>query len=102
MKHSTPIEIIERIIRNLPIRNVEYNFIDTKSGRLYFAIGLDARNAYQGVWAFTRGPGVARVIEYKPNQSQPLCIKQLVEDGCQMLVDMEARGLLGEGAFKHG
>jgi len=101
LKHgSTPIEKVERIIRNLPIRDTDYWYVDTKSGRLYFGLGIRLDDgAYHGVWAFLRGPGVARDLRFKPGQSSGSVVKALLEDGCGMLVDMEARGLLIDGAF---
>lgn len=97
-RRSAPLEIVERVIRNF-VQSPEFHFIDTKSGRLYFALGVDPLNQYHGVWAFTRGPGVARDLHFAPNQPKALVIKELVEDGCAMLVEMEAKGLLLDGAF---
>lgn len=101
-KKSTPLEIVERIIRNLPIFDTEYWFIDTKSGRLYFGMGRDANNCYHGVWAFLRGPGVARDLHFAKDQPHALVVKTLVEDGCGMLLEMEAKGLLMDGAWGNG
>lgn len=98
-KQSPPLEIVERILRNLPIRNTEFWYVDTISGRLYFGLGMDFKGCYQGVWAFTRGPGIARPIEFAPNQSRGLVMKALLEDGASQLVAMDSRGLLQEGAF---
>ena len=96
---SKPLEIVERIVRNLPIKNPEFWFIDTKSGRLYFGLGKDPAGCYHGVWAFLRGPGVARDIHFAPNQLRSLVVKELLEDGCAMLVDMDSRGMLRDGYF---
>ena len=97
-RRSKPLEIVERVIRNF-VPKPEFHFIDTKSGRLYFTLGLDGLNQYHGVWAFTRGPGIARDLHFAPNQPKALVIKELLEDGCAMLVEMEAKGLLVDGAF---
>jgi hypothetical protein len=96
-RRSKPLAIVERILRNLPIRNPEQWYVDTKSGRLYFGLGKDDTGRYHGIWAFTHGPGVARTIEFAPNQFKALVVKELLEDGCAMLVDMDARGMLREG-----
>ena len=100
-KRSKPLEIVERIIRNA-VKDPEFWFIDTKSGRLYFGLGTNANGDYVGVWAFTRGPGVCQMIEFAPKQMRALVIKELLENGASMLLEMEAKGLLMEGAFKRG
>ena len=100
-KRSPPLEIVERVLRNLANRNIELWYVDTKSGRLYFGIGLDDLNCYHGVWAFLRGPGMCRPLSFAPNQLKSLVTKTLLEDGCAMLVDMEASGMLREGFYGH-
>lgn len=101
-RKSTPQEIAERIVRNMPIRDVEYLHVDTDYGRLYFALGLDANNAYHGLWAFDRGPGMARPIEFAKNQPRGLVIKTIIADGLDVLKSMDAKGLLNEGRFSVG
>lgn len=96
-KPSQPLDIVERIVRNLPIRNTEYWYVETKSGRMYFALGVDSSNRFHGVWAFLRGGGVARTITFDPNQYKGGAAKALLEDGCAVLLDMEARGMLRDG-----
>ena len=99
---SDPLEIVERIARNLPVDTIEMHRADTEHGTLYFAFGLDKNNAYHGVWAFTVGPGIARVIEFKPDQSKLGVLNELKEDGYQMLSDLAVRGMLEEGYFRAG
>ena len=102
-RSSSPLAKVERMIRNLPVENPEYWYIDTKSGRLYFGLGRRHDDGcYHGIWAFLRGPGVARDLHFGPNQSLGSVVKALLEDGCQWLISMESRGLLIDGAFRRG
>ena len=96
-KRSQPLEIVERVLRNLPIKNPEQWYIDTKSGRLYFGLGLDDMGAYHGVWAFIHGPGMCQAISFAPNQLKSIVTKTLIEQGAAFLVDMDSRGMLKEG-----
>jgi len=97
---SDPLEIVERVARNLPITGVELHRADTDHGTLYFAIGLDKNNAYHGVWAFTEGPGVCRPVEFKPNQSRAGVLNELKEDGYQFLSALAEKGMLDDGFFR--
>lgn len=99
-KKSEPLDIVQRVVRNLPITKPEYLFIETDCGPLYIAIGQDGHGAYHGVWAFTRGPGMARPIQFAPNQLRSLVIKELLTDGYQMLSEMHHRGMLEPGYFR--
>lgn len=99
---SDPLEIVERIARNLPVTDLELHRADTDHGTLYFAFGLDSTNAYHGIWAFTEGPGVARVIEFTPDQSKAGVLNELKEDGYQFLSALAEKGMLDEGFFRQG
>ncbi len=99
-KRSKPLEIVERVLRAMPIKHPEMWYVDTKSGRLYFGLGLDKHGCYHGLWAFTRGPGICQDLHFAPNQPKSLVIKELLEQGAAMLVDMDARGMLREGYFR--
>lgn len=99
---SDPLEIVERVARNLPVTDLELHRADTDHGPLFFAIGLDSNNAYHGVWAFTLGPGVCRPVEFTPNQSKGTVLNELKEDGYQMMTEMAAHGMLDEGYFSAG
>lgn len=99
---SQPLEIVERIARNLPIRDLSQHYLDTKSGRLYAAIGIDEAGRYQGVWAFTRHPPIARVLHFAADQSRALCVNKLFEDAAEMLVAMETQGLMTPEAHFSG
>lgn len=100
LKKSEPLEIVERVVRNLPITKPEFLFVETACGPLYIAIGLDGNNQYHGVWAFTRGIGMARPIHFAKNQLRSLVIKELIQDGYMMLSEMHGRGMLAENYFK--
>ena len=92
---SKPLEIVERIVRNLPILGEpEFLYTDLPYGRLYYALGLDGRGCYHGVWAFTEGPGMCQPIEFAPNQSRTLVIKELIEQGGGLMSDLHIRGML--------
>lgn len=99
-RKSEPLEIVERVVRNLPITKPEFLFVETDCGPLYLALGLDGTGAYHGVWAFTRGPGMARPIHFAKNQLRSLVIKELTTDGYQMLSEMHHRGMLEPGYFR--
>jgi hypothetical protein len=98
-RKSEPLAIVERVVRNLPITKPEFLFVETDCGPLYIALGKDGFGAYHGVWAFTRGPGIARTISFAKNQLRTLVIKELLTDGYQMLNEMHGRGMLDEGYF---
>ena len=99
-KRSPPLAIVERVVRNLPITKPEFLFLETDLGPLYIALGRDGFGKYHGVWAFTRGPGVMQTIEFAPNQSKTLVVKELVSVGYDMLNEMHVRGMLDSGYFK--
>lgn len=99
-KRSPPLEIVERVVRNLPITNPEFLFCQTDRGPIYIALGLDGHGQYHGVWAFTRGIGVAQPVSYAKNQLRSLVIKDLILTGFTMLTEMDSRGMLDEGYFR--
>lgn len=96
-KQQATLAKVERIVRNLPVTGIEYNYLDTKSGRVYAAAGRDSTDRYHGVWAFVRDPAMAQVVVFEPGQVKSLVFKELFEQGCQALVEMDARGLLRDG-----
>lgn len=84
----------------MPILGVEYLYADSEYGRVYIGFGKEAlQDKYHGVWAFLEGPGLAQTIEFAPNQSRTLVIKELFGCGMEMLGAMHERGLLAEGVF---
>ena len=100
-KRSPPLEIVERVVRNLPITKPEFLFVETDLGPLYIALGKDGFGRYHGVWAFTRGIGCAQPVEYAPNQMRSLVIKDLTATGYAMLSEMHRHGMLAENYFRH-
>lgn len=92
---SKPLEIVERVVRNMPIMGIEYLWEDTPHGRVYIAFGQEPlTGTYHGVWAFTVGPGTAQTIEFKKDQTRTSVVKALFALGREVLEQMAAQPTL--------
>lgn len=99
-KRSPPLEIVERVVRNLPITKPEFLSFDTDIGPVYVALGKDGFGRFHGVWAFTRGIGMAQPLEFAPNQMRSLVIKELFNSGYAMMSELHQRGMLADHYFR--
>lgn len=101
MARSKPLEIVERIVKNMPMTGIRYRFVDTPHGRLYMALGkVETENRYMGLWAFTVGPGVAQDVTFRKDQRMKDCWELLAQTGVGVLEEFAKRHLLEEGAFR--
>ena len=94
MKKSKPLEIVERIVRNLPIEKPEFLVEETAYGKLYLALGEDHEGCYHGAWAFTEGPGICQVVTFAKNQPRRGVLNVLRQDGFGVMSDLQIRGML--------
>lgn len=92
---SKPLEIVERVVRNMPIVGIEYLWEDTPHGRIYVAFGREQiENKYHGVWAVLEGPCVARPIEFTKDQPRDLIVKSLFKEGREWIEQCAPREML--------
>lgn len=94
LKRSKPLEILERVIRNLPIkRKVVLRYADTDLARVYFGYGQDGNGDFHGAWGFTRHPGFARTLEFRHGVSEAMVAISLISDAYDFLEQMKARDM---------
>lgn len=92
---STPLEIVERIVRDMPIMGIEYLYEDTEFGRIYIGFGREAlQDKFHGVWAFTEGLATAQTVEFAKDQSRDSIVKALFQFGREVLYQYAARPTL--------
>lgn len=92
---STPLEIVERVVRNMPIMGIEYLWEDIEFGRIYIAFGREPlQDKFHGVWAFTEGLATAQTVEFAKDQSRELVVKSLFKFGRECLNQYAARPTL--------
>jgi hypothetical protein len=95
MVKSKPLEIVERVVRNMPIMGIEYLWEDTEYGRIYIAFGREPlQDKYHGVWAFTNGLATAQTVEFAKDQTRTAVIKSLFQFGRECLYQYAARPTL--------
>ena len=98
LKQSKPLEILERIVRNLPIKGrVRLNYADTDISRIYFGYGQDGNGIFHGAWGFTTGVGLARTLEFRKGVSENEVSIGLIADAYEVLEQAKARQLLERG-----
>lgn len=91
---SKPLEIVERVVRNMPIMGIEYLWEDTPHGRVYIAFGPTVTGTYHGAWAFLEGPGIAQPVEFRKDQTRTSVVKTLFALGREVLEQMAAQPTL--------
>lgn len=100
---SKPLEIVERVVRNMPILGIEYLYEDTEHGPVYIAFGKEAiEDRYHGVWALTGGPGLAQDVQFVEGTRRDQVVEALFTLGRETLASLASRQLLVEGAWRGG
>lgn len=90
---SPDLMALERVARNLPVKNVEFGRIEGGYGTIYLAWGLDGDDCYHGVWGCRR---VARGLEFKKGTSAKEVRRMLELDANEFVESMERNGCLRE------
>ena len=94
------VEVLERIARNLPIRGkINYRRFKSSRGEILFAYGKDGFGIYHGVWGTTRGPGLARTVEFKKGSTARQVTDLLISDAYEAVGDFETHDLMDEGIW---
>lgn len=100
MAGKNRIEIVERIVRNMPVdrKTLRWRFADTQYGRVRFAYGKSAEGRFYGVWSIDDDGGeplMARPIEFAntPNNTAKSVAKELMTDAVTMLGTLHLRGI---------
>ena len=93
------LEIVERIVRNMPIVKPRFMEFDSDLGKIYIGMGTDAKGTYHGAWAVLRGPGFCRTLHFDPDQSEQACINTLKQDALGAMELLNDHDLLLPGAF---
>jgi len=82
------VEMLERIARNLPIRGkIVFRRFQSNRGEILFAYGKDGFGVYYGVWGVTRGPGLARTVEFKKGTTAKQVTDLLISDAYEAVGD---------------
>jgi hypothetical protein len=89
---SKPLEIVERVLGNMPIFGREYLYRDAELGRIYIGFGKEGvEDIYHGVWAFTEPPQICQPVHFSKGVSRATVIEALFTFGREALNQFGAK-----------
>lgn len=88
----------ERVIRNMPISNIQFRRTACKYGRILYAYGKTGEGRYMGAWVIDQPTFVMRPIEFTERATLKQVTMTLVNNAAWFLQECAGRGLLRAGA----
>lgn len=89
---------LERIAGNLPAPKIDYDFVETKHGKVYLALGQAIDGTFHGLWAVNCGArDIARTIGFTADSTMEIGKQILLDDAFMHLGQFAEAGLMDEG-----
>ncbi len=77
---------LERVARNLPVKSLTMDRVETKYGPVRFGYGQDGAGIFHGIYAVQLGEkDIARTLEFKPDTKEGDVQVMLLMEGGSLL-----------------